>query len=72
MAAKSISDLRKELGAYLTKPMEVGAGSMSTQVSINATSLTSGGLVGEVVLKANARIASYDADNKRVKLGDIS
>jgi hypothetical protein len=60
MAAKSISDLRKELGAYLTKPMEVGTGSMSTQQVVNATSLSTGGLSGSFIIKDQGNIVIYD------------
>jgi hypothetical protein len=59
MAAKSISDLRKELGAYLTKPMEVGTGSMSTQQTLNATSLSSGGLEGKFEIKYGGGVVIF-------------
>ena len=61
MAAKSISDLRKELGAYLTKPMEVGAGSMSTQQNMSATTLSTGGLSGSFIIKDQGNISIYDS-----------
>jgi hypothetical protein len=64
MAAKSISDLRKELGAYLTKPMEVGTGTMSTQQTLNATSLSSGGLEGAFEIKQGGNVIIFLGINK--------
>jgi hypothetical protein len=65
MAAKSISDLRKELGAYLTKPMEVGAGSMSTQQNLSATTLSTGGLSGSFIIKDQGNISIYNSAGQR-------
>ncbi len=65
MAAKSISDLRKELGAYLTKPMEVGAGSMSTQQNLSATTLSTGGLSGSFIIKDQGNISIYNSTGQR-------
>lgn len=65
MAAKSISDLRKELGAYLTKPMEVGAGSMSTQQNMSATTLSTGGLSGSFIIKDQGNISIYNSAGQR-------
>jgi hypothetical protein len=70
MAAKSISDLRKELGAYLTKPMEVGTGSMSTQQNLSATTLSTGGLSGSFIIKDQGNISIYDsAGNLSIFIG---
>lgn len=71
MATKSISDLRKKLGAYLTKPMEIGAGNMSTQQNVNATSLSTGGLDGQFLIKQNGEIVVNDGSNDRVLIGNI-
>jgi hypothetical protein len=65
MAAKSISDLRKELGAYLTKPMEVGAGNMSTQQNMSATTLSTGGLSGSFIIKDQGNISIYNSAGQR-------
>lgn len=63
--AKSISDLRKELGAYLTKPMEVSAGSMSTQQNMSATTLSTGGLSGSFIIKDQGNISIYNSTGQR-------
>ena len=65
MAAKSISDLRKVLGAYLTKPMEVGTGSMSTQQNMSATTLSTGGLSGSFIIKDQGNISIYNSAGQR-------
>ena len=65
MAAKSISDLRKELGAYLTKPMEVGTGTMSTQQNMSATTLSTGGLSGSFIIKDQGNISIYNSAGQR-------
>lgn len=68
--AKSISDLRRELGAYLTKPMEVSAGSMSTQQNMSATTLSTGGLSGSFIIKDQGNISIYDsAGNLSIFIG---
>jgi hypothetical protein len=56
----SIKELRNELGAYLTKPMEVGSGEMSTQNNLIATSLSTGGLSGAFIIKDQGNISIYD------------
>lgn len=71
MATKSISDLRKKLGAYLTKPMEIGVGNMGTQQNVNATSLSTGGLDGQFLIKQNGEIMVNDGSNDRVLIGKI-
>jgi len=70
--AKTIKELRKELGAYLTKPLQVGSGDISTQQNLVATSLSSGGLEGQIYIKESGEILQSDGDNDRVKIGDIS
>ena len=70
--AKTVKQLREELGAYLTKPLEIGSGSMSTQQNINATSLTTGGLEGQFLIKQNGEIVQNDGTNDRVLIGKIS
>lgn len=57
--AKSIKDLRNELGAYLTKPIEVSSGEMSTQRVLNATSLSSGGLEGAFEIKKDGKVVIF-------------
>jgi len=70
--AKTIKQLREELGAYLTKPIGVSSGQMSTQQNIAVTSLVSGGLEGQLLIKESGEIIQHDGTNNRVKIGKIS
>lgn len=56
----SIKDLRQKLGAYLTKPLAISTGEMSTQVNVNATSLSTGGLSGSFIIKDQGDISIFD------------
>ena len=68
--AKTIRELRNELGAYLTKPLEIGSGDISTQNSLIATSLSSGGLSGAFIIKDQGNINIYDnAGNLSIFIG---
>jgi hypothetical protein len=68
--AKSIKELRNELGAYLTKPIEVSSGDMSTQATLTATSLSTGGLSGSFIIKDQGNISIYDsAGNLSIFIG---
>lgn len=62
--AKSVSELREELGAYLTKPMEVGFGNISTQQNLVATSLSGGGLEGAFEIKKDGDVIIFLGINK--------
>jgi len=44
-------EVRKELGAYLTKPIAVTSGELSTQQELSATSLSTGGLSGSFIIR---------------------
>ena len=70
--AKTVKQLRKDLGAYLTKPMMIGSGEISTQQNVNATSLSTGGLDGQFLIKQNGEIIVDDGTNERVLIGKIS
>ena len=71
LMAKTIKQLRNELGAYLSKPLIVSTGSMSTQQNVNATSLSTGGLEGQFLIKQNGEIVVDDGTNERVLIGKI-
>ena len=58
--AKTIRQLRDELGAYLTKPLEIGNGDISTQQNLSATSLSTGGLVGNIEIGPKGAITAGD------------
>ncbi len=55
--------VREQLGAYLTKPLEVTSGTLSTQQTLSATSLSTGGLSGSFIIKNQGNISLYDNDN---------
>ena len=56
--------VREQLGAYLTKPLEVTSGTLSTQQSFSATSMSTGGLSGSFIIKNQGNISMYDNNNK--------
>ena len=56
--------VREQLGAYLTKPLEVTSGTLSTQQTLSATSLSTGGLSGSFIIKNQGNISMYDNNNK--------
>jgi hypothetical protein len=56
--------VREQLGAYLTKPLEVTSGTLSTQQTVSATSLSTGGLSGSFIIKNQGNISMYDNNNK--------
>jgi len=55
--------VREQLGAYLTKPLEVTSGTLSTQQTLSATSLSTGGLSGSFVIKNQGNISIYNNNN---------
>ena len=57
-------EVRQQLGAYLTKPLEVTSGTLSTQQSFSATSMSTGGLSGSFIIKNQGNISIYDNNNK--------
>ena len=52
--------VREQLGAYLTKPLEMTSGTLSTQQTLSATSLSTGGLSGTFIIKNQGNISIYD------------
>ena len=50
--------VRQELGAYLSKPLVLEGGSLSTQQELSATSLSTGGLNGNFII-TNGGILMY-------------
>jgi hypothetical protein len=55
--------VREQLGAYLTKPLEMTSGTLSTQQTLSATSLSTGGLSGTFIIKNQGNISMYDNSN---------
>jgi hypothetical protein len=60
----SESDIRNMLGAYLTKPITIDSGVLSTQQDLSATSLSTGGLSGSFIIKNQGNISLYDNNNR--------
>lgn len=54
--------VREQLGAYLTKPLSVTSGTLSTQQNVSATSLSTGGLSGSFIIKNQGNISIYDSE----------
>jgi hypothetical protein len=52
---------REQLNEYLEKPLELDSGTLSTQVNLAATSLSTGGLSGAFIIKDNGNISIYDS-----------
>jgi hypothetical protein len=65
-------EVRQQLGAYLTKPLEVTSGTLSTQQSFSATSMSTGGLSGDFIIDKNGRILVFDETTCRVVIGKLS
>lgn len=55
---------REQLNEYLEKPLELTTGDLSTQVNLSATSLNSGGLSGEFLIKNQGKIVLPFNDGK--------
>ena len=54
--------VREQLGAYLTRPLEMTSGTLSTQQALSATSLSTGGLSGSFIIKNQGNISIYDSE----------
>lgn len=55
-------EVRQQLGAFLSKPLEMTSGTLSTQQSLSATSLSTGGLSGSFIIKNQGNISIYDSE----------
>ena len=62
---------RDSLNEFLEKPLELGTGVLSTQVNLSATSLSSGGIEGLLLIKRDGKVIVNDGTNNRVKLGNL-
>lgn len=56
-------EVRSQLGAFLTKPLEMTSGTLSTQQTMSATSLSTGGLRGALIIKNEGYISLLNNDN---------
>lgn len=55
--------VREQLGAFLTKPLEMTSGTLSTQQSLSATSMSSGGLSGAFIIKNQGYVGLLSNSN---------
>ena len=60
---------REELNEYLEKPLALDSNQLSTAVGLSATSLSSGGIDGLLLIKKTGRIVVNDGTNDRVLIG---
>lgn len=60
---------RDTLNEYLEKPLKLDSGTLSTQVNLSATSLSTGGIEGVLLIKKNGKIIVNDGINDRVIIG---
>mgnify|MGYP007112895419 FL=1 len=65
-------DVRNQLGAYLTKPLIVETGVLSTQQTSSVTSIGEGGVQGKWTFGPNGQIIVNDGTNDRVLIGKLS
>ena len=54
-------EIRNQLGAYLTKPLDVTSGALSTQQNLSVTSIGAGGVQGAWKFGPNGSIQMYDS-----------
>jgi hypothetical protein len=72
ITTQTAEDVRNQLGAFLTKPLAITSGTLSTQATLSATSLSTGGLSGDFIIKDNGRILVHDGTVYRVVIGKLS
>lgn len=72
ITTQTAEDVRNQLGAFLTKPLQITSGTLSTQATLSATSLSTGGLSGDFIIKDNGRILVHDGTVYRVVIGKLS
>lgn len=51
---------RTQLNEYLESPLQLATGTLSTQTSLSATTLATGGLSGSFIIKDQGNISIYD------------
>jgi len=72
VTTQTAEDVRNQLGAYLTKPLAIEAGVLSTQQTGSVSSIGEGGVQGKWVFGPNGVIISNDGTNDRVKFGKLT
>lgn len=69
ITTQTAEDVRNQLGAFLTKPLQITSGTLSTQQTLSPTSLSSGGLTGLIKLGNKATLLVDDGTTNRILLG---
>ena len=72
ITTQTAEDVRNQLGAFLTKPLQITSGTLSTQQTSSVTSVGEGGVQGKWVFGPNGVIVSNDGTNDRVKFGKLT
>lgn len=69
---QTVEQIRAALGQYLTKPVVVTTGTLSTQQDVSVTSIGAGGVQGKWKFGENGQIIVNDGTNDRVLIGKLS
>lgn len=69
---QTVEQIRAALGQYLTKPVVVTTGTLSTQQDVPVTSIGAGGVQGKWKFGENGQIIVNDGTNDRVLIGKLS
>ena len=72
ITTQTAEDVRNQLGAFLTKPLQITSGTLSTQQTSSVTSAGEGGVQGKWTFGPNGQIIVNDGTNNRVKLGKLN
>ena len=72
ITTQTAEDVRNQLGAFLTKPLQITSGTLSTQQTSSVTSVGEGGVQGKWTFGPNGQIIVNDGTNNRVKLGKLN
>ena len=68
ITTQTTKDVRNQLGAFLTKPLQITSGTLSTQQTSSVTSVGEGGVQGKWTFGPNGQIIVNDGTNDRVML----
>lgn len=69
ITTQTAEDVRNQLGAFLTKPLAITSGTLSTQQTSSVTSVGEGGVQGKWTFGPNGQIIVNDGTNDRVLIG---
>ena len=61
VTTQTAEDVRNQLGAFLTKPLQITSGTLSTQQTSSVTSVGEGGVQGRWVFGPNGSIQMFDS-----------